>query len=284
VEALDIAGRFQPLGSGFSWPGRWWGSTVRGALGAALRSLVCTAPRRRCETCRHAEGCSFPEYWQPTRESSAGPLYRLPPWLLRVAWRADELLVTLRLFGPAMEDQARFRIALESALARGLTPARRPFLPSAPMTVALVRGWSPAEGATRHPLVVHFRSPLRLIRDGSPQHGAPDFAALLRAAARRWRLAALSWGWPPPPPRPPEVRVEAFRSEVRWEDHTRRSARQQATLTLGGLVGWASYEGEWAVAVDYLRVASLLGLGKLTTHGFGQVEFGVEHPAPEAGG
>lgn len=141
-------------------------------------------------------------------------------------------------------------------------------------------GWSPAEVTLQRPLVVHFRSPLRLIRDGSPCPGAPDFATLVRAAARRWRLAALSWGWPSPPDRLPEARVEAFRSEVRWEDHTRRSARQRATLTLGGLVGWASYDGEWAVAVDYLRAASLLGLGKLTTHGFGQVEFGVEHPAP----
>lgn len=189
--------------------------------------------------------------------------------------------MTVRLFGPALPDAARFRIALESALARGLTRARLPFLPAGPLAVQPAAEWQASslpEGPPP-PLVVRFRSPLRLLRDGSPLQEAPSFPALLRAAALRWRLAALSWGVAPPPAQLPEVSVSRMSSEVSWQDFVRHSARQDATLTLGGLVGWAVYEGEWRPAMEYLRKAALLGLGKLTTHGFGQVEFGLQRHA-----
>ncbi len=256
---------------------------MRGALGTALKNLLCTVNHRRCDRCRRREECPFPRLWEPQRVENRGPLRQMPPWLLRASWRGDCLWVGVRLFGPACAEEARLRIALEGALARGLTPARVAFFPEAPLRSEPVAAWSPPASAWDKPLVVQLVSPLRLVTDGKPRAQAPDFGSLVANAARRWKLASLSWGWPPPPTRPPDVRVSTVQSEVAWRDFTRRSARQRATLTLGGLVGSVLYEGNWAAALPFLEVASVIGLGKLTTHGFGHVVFGVQHGLGPAG-
>jgi len=256
---------------------------VRGALGTALKNLLCTEPHRRCDRCRRREECQFPRLWEPQRVENRGPLRQMPPWLLRASWRGDRLWVGVRLFGPACAEEARLRIALEAALARGLTRARVAFFPLAPLRSEPVAAWSPPPGTWDKPLVVQLLSPLRLVTDGKPRAKAPDFGSLVASTARRWKLASLAWGWPPPVPPPPVVKVPTVHCEVVWRDLTRRSARQRATITLGGLVGTIVYGGEWALALPFLQVASLIGLGKLTTHGFGHVVFGVQHGLVSSG-
>ncbi len=284
MEAIDISGCFRAHAEPPGAESRWWGSTVRGALGTALKNLLCTVNHRRCDRCRRAGECAFPQLWEPRRTEGKGPLLQLPPWLVRVAWRGGRLAVVVRLFGPACAEEARLRIALEAALARGLTPARVAFLPDAPLRSEPVMAWSPPASALDKPLLVQLLSPLRLVADGKPCAQAPDFGSLLASAARRWKLASLSWGWPEPPARPAHARVSTVHCEVTWRDFTRRSKRQRSTLTLGGLVGTLVYEGEWAAALPFLEVASVIGIGKLTTHGFGHVVFGVQHGLGRRGG
>ncbi len=276
-EAIDISGRFRAQADVPGADTRWWGSTVRGALGTALKNLLCTVSHRRCDRCRRRSECAFPQLWEPRRTGGNGPLLQLPPWLVRVAWRDGRLGVVVRLFGPACAEEARLRIALEAALARGLTRARVAFLPDAPLQCTPVAPWNPPASAVGQPLVVQLATPLRLISDGKPRSQAPDFHSLLASTSRRWKLASLSWGWPPPPSQPPNLRVSIAYCDLAWRDFTRRSARQRTTLTLGGLVGTIVYEGEWRAALPFLQVASVIGLGKLTTHGFGQLVFGVQH-------
>ncbi len=278
-EAVDIVGSFRPQGNPPGADSRWWGSTVRGALGPSLKNLVCTASHRRCEGCRFADQCLFPRLWEPRRRDGRGPLHQLSPWLLRVRWRAERLEVVVRLFPPARAHDTQLRIALEAALARGVTAARVSFLPEQPLGIQAVTPWQPSPAALGHPLLVQFASPLRLVRDGRPCAHAPAFSSLLASIARRWKLASLSWDWLAPPAQLPQAEVPVVRGDVAWRDFSRRSARQRAHLTLGGLVGQVLYEGDWAAALPYLRAASLLGVGKLTTHGFGHVVFGVQHPS-----
>lgn len=274
---MEIVGSFRPQGSPPGADSRWWGSTVRGALGTALKNLVCSVSHRRCDGCQRRGECPFPRIWQPQRPDERGPLLQQPPWLLRVAWQREQLGVVLRLFGSARAEEARLRIALEAALARGLTPARVAFFPDTPLQTRSVVEWRPPPSALCKPLLVRLISPLRLVYDGKPRAQAPDFRSLVASAARRWKLASLSWGWPLPPARFPESMVQVIRCEVAWKDLSRRSTRQRATLTLGGLVGDVTYEGDWAAALPFLQVASVVGVGKLTTHGFGHVVFGVQH-------
>lgn len=73
MEALDISGRFRPTGPVEAWRQRWWGSTVRGALGGALKNLLCVAPRRPCESCQ-VSSCPYRAYWEPRRTDRSGPL------------------------------------------------------------------------------------------------------------------------------------------------------------------------------------------------------------------
>jgi hypothetical protein len=57
----------------------------------------------------------------------------------------------------------------------------------------------------------------------------------------------------------------------------RRSARTGMIHPLGGLVGWAEYEGDLGEFVPYLRAGAYTGVGRQTVWGRGRL--GLELPA-----
>lgn len=81
----------------------------------------------------------------------AWPPAALAPWLVRASWHGEQLHVVLRLFGAARAEEGRLRLALELALARGLTARRVAFLPAAAVQIQPVLPCSPPPDAEGSP-------------------------------------------------------------------------------------------------------------------------------------
>lgn len=281
IPTTDLVAQLHPCDGLPLDPQYWWANAVRGAVGASLRFMLCRVRGTPCTTCSERPSCVFPSLFQPERyapHEGRGPRYRLAPWVLWTDLQEGLLVAHLRLFGPAAPHAWRWRTALELAAARGIGRGRRAFVPASlelrESTFAQLLPLCPPAGA---PLLVRFCSPLRLVTDGKPAAVAPSFAALLLAVHRRLRLAQLCWSEvtpsapPQAPPSPSDVPLMAH--AVAWQEYSRYSRRQQRAMRLGGVTGEAVYGGDWASYWPLLATAAVLHAGKLTTMGFGRVEF-----------
>ncbi|ASS76579.1 hypothetical protein CIG75_17490 [Tumebacillus algifaecis] len=68
--------------------------------------------------------------------------------------------------------------------------------------------------------------------------------------------------------------IQLVRQETRWVDYDRFSARQDSKMKLGGMMGWAQYEGEWEAFLPWLKVAEIIHLGKNTAFDLGRIRIG----------
>lgn len=265
-----LSGNLQPE-EAFQEPKRWWGSTVRGALGSALRFLLCG-----CRGGSHKESCPFGQLFAPEGDGEQGPRYEPPPWLLRVLPRENGALeVELRLFGQATQWEEAFSLALSLAAFRGLGKSRFRWNLEA-RAATFLESWP--FPAWEEQLALELVSPLRLQWQGELVTGAPSFLQLFVACSRRVRLCAKAFARVAlPPPSSDQLaqarRVPLVAAETSWFEFVRYSRRQEQAMRLGGVVGVVRYGGDWRWAWPWLRFAPLFGIGKLITMGFGEVRW-----------
>jgi len=69
--------------------------------------------------------------------------------------------------------------------------------------------------------------------------------------------------------------VQLVQNETRWVDWERYSSRQKARMVFGGLVGEATYTGEFRPFLPYLIFGQWTHVGKNATFGLGRYEVGV---------
>lgn len=258
---------------------RWWGSTVRGGLGSALRFLLC-----RCGSAQHREGCEFTRFFSPENTEARGPRFPPPPWCLAARAEGEDLHVEMRVFGDQGALHEALTLGLEVAGFRGLGKHRLAMAGFRERVSVLGQlAWQEPHDAT----TLVFESPVRLADGGSPVKDFPSFFQVFSAAQRRVRLCAAAWTGGTIPPPPPEhflwaknVAVEA--GEMTWVEQMRYSRRQERLMRLGGLVGWLRFGGDWKWAWPWLRLLPWLGLGKLTTMGLGEVRWVNHGPLVES--
>ncbi|MGQ9462800.1 MAG: CRISPR system precrRNA processing endoribonuclease RAMP protein Cas6 [Candidatus Fervidibacter sp.] len=125
-------------------------------------------------------------------------------------------------------------------------------------------------------LTVRFVTPVRIDIGGKLQNPMTYFS-LVKSANERGR--ALFWAYEKtePPWDGKELvrtagKVETVKSNQQWLDLTRFSRRQGERLKIGGIVGWATFEGEGIEKfLPSLRLMEFAHVGKLTTMGLGQI-------------
>ena len=66
--------------------------------------------------------------------------------------------------------------------------------------------------------------------------------------------------------------IHLKQSNLRWRELKRYSNRQQQKVSLSGLVGSSTYEGELAEFVPILKYISQVHIGKQTLFGLGKIE------------
>ncbi len=122
---------------------------------------------------------------------------------------------------------------------------------------------------------VDFLSPTELKRDNLPATSF-DFSLLFRRIHGRLRLLARSYGGELTIP---ELRtlllladeITTVRSDLTHVDLRRHSTRTRQTHPSGGMIGSVTYAGQLSDFVPYLRAAELIGIGRQTVWGNGEV-------------
>ncbi|MGH7082062.1 MAG: CRISPR system precrRNA processing endoribonuclease RAMP protein Cas6 [Acetobacteraceae bacterium] len=286
---------------------RFPGSAWRGAFGHSLKRLVCVMHLRPCEGCALQQACVFPQVFEPPVPADAPILvnYRVAPtgFVLDPAetprgsfYVPDDLVpVTFRLFGRLARFAPYVLKALLEAAEHGVGPDRASLTPglaqsgliadvqaarpfdAALASALLAPGVFVVPSAPAGPVEIQFSTPLRLrLRNDlvAPQHLSP--AHLLGAAVRRVSLVSLFFGSDPPKfdhraLKEAAQRIEWRKSSFHWIETTRRSARQQAVMQLGGIIGDAVLDLSSAPELwPFLWLGQWLHVGKGPTMGFGR--------------
>jgi hypothetical protein len=207
-----------------------------------------------------------------------------PPEGPRQLGTGDPIRLDVTLVGRAIAQRAYVWRALEAAARGGLGPDRVAFeIAEATELEPASLAEPPAAGRAR----LSFLTPVRLKRDGRlvpPAQLTP--ADVLMALVRRVSMLAAFHG-----PGPLGVDFRGLKwvadglawqaTRLGWRDTVRHSARQEAVLRMGGLVGDALIDARALTPFrPFLRLAPWLGIGKGASMGLGQVALAAGDIAP----
>ena len=288
---------------------RFKGSTLRGAFGSAFRELACSQRGAECSACTLGSVCAFAYVFATGRvpgaerfqslESVPRPFLFEPPPGEAVTYQPGQTFeFGLTLFGRGVDYLPYFIVSFKELAEKGLGVGRgrarlerieadgrlvydaadglvrrnwQQLNPSAALTRVRARlgGNLPAERVR-----LRFETPTRLKHDGHLIE-RPAFSVLVRALLRRIStLAALHAGhelkldYRALIDKAEAVRLD--RDATAWVDWERYSARQDARMKLGGIVGEVEYAGDLAPFVPLLAVGEWTHVGKNVTFGLGK--------------
>jgi hypothetical protein len=257
----------------------------RGALGAALHRIACSAECPGARTCEHRATCLYARVFEPSALSPgpSGLASHPRPFALRAS----------HLEGCSISAGSAFHCGLH------WFDTRNPAVDALRQAFAElgVRGIDSRRGRAELCSVTGDDSPLLLPLDSPPEpvdgirvrfltptelktaHGVaetPEFAVL--AARVRDRLSTLSalYGEGPLPIdfrgfADRAARIQMPRCEIGRIAAERRSRRTGQVHPLGGFIGEAEYTGRLTEFVPYLQAACWTGVGRQTTWGKGEL-------------
>lgn len=287
------------------------GSTLRGALGHALKKISCALRRNSCDSCLLTGTCSYAFLFETekidrrttvanTRLSGRPHPYVLvpPAEATRHYNIGDSFLFTLKLFGQANNFLPHLIYSIELMGQEGL--GRRQDTNPGIFSLAKVfqddqtiydgdsRILQPVPQGrdlllTDQPvlisdvLTVQLKTPLRLKQENHLQGDALSFQTLIRAALRRVSSLENFYGSGEPPLDYKGLTqragsIKTIRSDCRWIEFERYSNRQKTTMMIGGLIGVVQYAGELTEFLPVLKYCEQTHLGKQTSFGLGQIE------------
>jgi len=277
------------------------GSTLRGALGHALRTLVDDAARTAADRRVLGDACPYLcLFGDPALDELRGARDTARPFVLRPPLDGTELRTPDRelRFGIVLVGRAQLHLpwiafALDRAAKHGLGVDRAPFrLAGATSPDEATWAWSPGQPLELPPertgddllrpvlherVVLRLVTPLRLYSNGSLLM-RPSFVEIASACLRRLHPllrehcdASLALDT--------QALLEAAQAVeiqlvgVRRTHIDRYSSRQGRRLSLEGLIGELHLAGPTLPLFGpLLRAVEVLSLGKSATLGFGQIE------------
>jgi hypothetical protein len=241
------------------------GNVFRGALGMALQ---------------HVPG-AYEALFQPPRAERPSGLADSPrPFVLRAAHLdgqcispGDTFTVSIHVFHTVIPAADYFAAALRRVAEEGLGPARGVaqlrVMPAAPLAIGL------AEARAARRIRVTFVTPTELKAGGGLAPG-PEFPILfarvrdrVSTLRRLYQGGALPIDFRETAARAAAVRLAA--SKLSWETTERYSTRTGQRHPLGGMTGWAEYEGELGEYLPYLEAGYWTGAGRQTVWGKGAI-------------
>lgn len=278
------------------------GSAWRGAFGHALGRAVCVMATRDCVPCALRARCAYPYLFETPPGADSARLRKYPhaphPYVLRPHAHGRHLAagavlaLDCVLIGHANRHAALIAHTLRCAGAAGLTHARArlvlrrvvgsaPALPEAAVwdgsgafhAVAAQAAQPPALPAR---LRLVLETPLRLTRN-EKLIGPHDFAFHDLARNLIRRIATLSYFHAD---REIDADFRALsavarnvaldRAELRWQDWTRHSTRQDRAIDMGGVLGTLELDGtQIAPFWPWLWLGQWVHAGKGTVMGLG---------------
>jgi hypothetical protein len=285
-----------------AWP-HFAGSTLRGAVGRALRQAACITGQDKCTGCPLRQSCAYGVVFDPAPPAQplhpsfqdGQPRYLVQPpalgacqlsagqqqgfALLLLPGAQAHLPLIAHLMTAATEKQLMqpglFKLKQLSTEEQALAP-----------WPAAIPEWASSQPDRPAQITLRWLTPLRLQKQGKPifKPQLLDATTLVRALVRRhlqWsQLSAQA-------PADTEPQIQAMghcqldTRQMRWHDIDRYSSTQQGKLPLGGLVGSATLHGPaqaLANLLPLLQRGEQLHLGKETVMGLGRYQLGAIEP------
>lgn len=235
-------------------------------------------PARASNVFRGALGYVLPEEtFRPKSTGGPSGLADAPRPFVLQAKELDGLVIAgssfgcdLNLFDSGLEPV--FRQAFERLAEVGIGPARTPLKLLAWVARPVEVRLDETQPASR--VRVHFETPTEL--KGWDSAGLPAFGVLMRRLRDRVSALRTLYG-----DGALEIdfrnfgeradKVVTVGGELQPNQAARTSSRTGQTHPLGGMTGWAEYEGDLDEFVPYLRVAAFTGVGRQTVWGHGRL-------------
>jgi hypothetical protein len=265
--------------------------------------------QKDCAACPLFNTCPYPAIFAPPPLEHRIQRFRQPPapYLIeledrgaRVLERGDDLRLGMILMGRAERETPLIVEALKIAARRGLgasdgtaeldevrclplmdgdetTTLYRPAQDIRLRDVARRQLTAPPAPPSLTSLTLRFRTPLRLQKNGSalsPVKLTP--AVFLMSVAKRVALLAELYGNGVPDWNFKALAETAAtitgEKDLRWQDWTRYSSRQNQVMRLGGVWGTWRLSGDLSAFFPALFFGQWLGVGKETVFGLGRYE------------
>jgi CRISPR-associated endoribonuclease Cas6 len=281
------------------------GSTLRGGFGYAFKRVVCALREKECQDCLLKEKCIYsyvfetppPSDTKIMRKYTSAPhpfVIEPPPEKKRGFIPGNDINFGLILIGRAIDYLPYFIYTFEELGKIGIGKGKGKFkLKSVgcdgktiydsesktikPSKTASLSFCSIGSGKGCSNIELNFLTPTRILYNGSLTLDL-QFHILIRQLLRR--LSLLSYfhcGGNPSEidfggiiERAKEVKVK--KSNLRWYDWERYSARQDTRMKMGGFVGEITFEGDIKPFMPLIRAGEGLHVGKGTSFGLGKYE------------
>ncbi|KAF0194296.1 MAG: hypothetical protein FD169_1863 [Bacillota bacterium] len=295
--------------AGLSLP-RYKGSTFRGGFGSTFKEIVCSQRQAQCAECLLFLSCPYKYIFEtippaniqvPSGFSDAPRPFILRPPLAEktdfALW--ENLTFSLILAGRGIDYLPYFILVFKELGVKGLGKGRRPFslvkvestdlhdgIPSLVYdastgriqnNLSIITGEQILEipRPATHSLSLDFLTMTRLTSD-ERQMAKPYFNLVMRAVFRRLTSMLLFHHdtileLPFPDLLEQASHVELVVDATEWADWERYSSRQDAKMSMGGIVGKATYRGDLTPFYPYLKAAEFLHVGKGVVFGLGWV-------------
>jgi hypothetical protein len=278
------------------------GSALRGAFGHALRHLACMTRAKTCTGCLLSSNCPYIQIFEPQQVITGSLRLATPPvpyvieppaWGERHYSAGEEFVFHFTLIGQGLEYLPLCIMAWRRAFLRGVgagdgTAELLRLLHITPTGDTCI--YQPDERIIEHvrqlsfddknipnTVDLEFITPLRLQENGRalpPSRLTPR--TLLTALLRR---VSLHHGYSQGQALYTSVEFSTLalaasqinsQVHMEWRDWTRRSARQQCTMQLGGCIGTWTLSGDLAPFWNFLCLGIYLHVGKEASFGLGQ--------------
>lgn len=283
------------------------GSAIRGVFGHALKKTSCITGLKNCNECGLKKTCPYTglfkldarqEYRSGMNAAATNPYIIEAPLCGKREYKQGERFeFDLVLAGPVVSQLALCVHAMRQAFYKGIGPANG----TAELQQVIEQNsaetiWSadqpevlkhstvmqPAKGmgTMKRGCTVEVQTPLRLAAKGkllsAGDLGATEF---LTAVVRR--VASLVEG------NMNQTLDADFRelrkktheiessTELRWREWERYSNRQKQAMSAGGLVGTIELRGDLEPFLPFLKIASFVHVGKMTSFGNGKIQIGT---------
>ncbi|MDF2922149.1 MAG: hypothetical protein K0R57_1063 [Paenibacillaceae bacterium] len=292
----------------------WKASTFRGGFGNVFKKLACIHPDLACRNCAAASYCAYVYVFETRPDQGEGFMSKYDqvprPYLLEVpvnkqTWYEpqDLLDIYVVLFGKAIHYAPLFVSTFQEMGRQGIGKGKRSYkliqvenitaspnlkrtvysaggemMAHQPMVMSEADWMSPEERVDR--VNLFFETPLRLKTAGS-YTDQPEFSVIFRSVLRRvTSILKFHHGMPTEAydykglvERAQQVKL--IRHSTKWVDYDRYSSRQDEHMRLGGIMGWAQYEGEMTEFLPWLRAAEQVHIGKNAVFDLGRIRVSI---------
>ncbi|BDY11956.1 CRISPR system precrRNA processing endoribonuclease RAMP protein Cas6 [Hydrogenimonas cancrithermarum] len=252
------------------------GSMLRGALGVALKQVVCINPAYRCEGCFAAEKCVYYDFYEKKNafhsyrivSSLGSDRLRFGIYLFEEA--ADRLPYVLSAIKKAFEESGLGREKERVKIASIRIGNRLVYDGESFASLAHIEPSGLDIGTLSSKAHLTFNLPLRMKSENrlAREVSLPTLISGIHARYRAIKgLSPQKLGY--------KIRGEITSQRMRHLDLYRYSNRQRTRMKLGGLIGEMTLEGLDKQTAAYLKIGEIIGAGKQTVFGLGDYRLNV---------